>query len=133
MLNLRRSILFAAFLVVTMTGPGIAARQQISAAPSSKSELEGTWAGVYSATEGKTRDLKPGEVKMTFQGPKLLAIGVTAHEQRELTYTLDSKASPKRLDFKDPKNQMEGACIYEVSGDTLKIAVPSSTSSNIAQ
>lgn len=88
---------------------------------SSRTELEGTWHGIQSSSGDKVRTFKPGEVQMVFKGAVLLGKGIVSATEQELTFTAVHSTSPKQLDYalsgKPPTK-----CIYELSGDTLRIA-----------
>lgn len=92
-------------------------------------ELEGTWDGDYSSTEGGKRVFKPGEVRMTFKGNKIFAVGIIAPgpDEHELSFVANSKVTPKTLDYwEDPSKKFTG--IYDIQGDTLRIGLPRGTS-----
>jgi uncharacterized protein (TIGR03067 family) len=86
----------------------------------SKTELEGVWLGVETASGEKSIRFKPGQVRLVFQGKKLLGTGIVSADERELVFTLRSDVSPKRFEYglagKPPVR-----CIYELKGETLRI------------
>ena len=98
----------------------VGARQEPQA-----TELEGTWEAVESAAGDVTRTFKPGEVRLTFRGQTLRAVGLVEPRRQEQTisFRLNPTASPKQFDYEREPAQM-ALCIYEIVGDRLRIAVP---------
>ena len=92
-------------------------------APVTARELAGVWDGQYSVSKGKPPfQLGPGRVSMSFVGTKLLATGVVSPEERELSFTVNANTNPKQLDYwVSPTQKFQS--VYEVIGDTLKIAL----------
>jgi uncharacterized protein (TIGR03067 family) len=98
-----------------------------------KTELEGSWEGVYSVTQGLAPfKLKPGLVTLQFTGDKLLAlnllpVGPTGpiNTPVSLGFALNTKASPKQIDYWQTADKKIGA-VYELKGDELHLAVPES-------
>jgi len=88
-----------------------------------KTDLEGTWEGVDSVTEGLVKTFKPGEVRMVFTGDKLMATGILSHDERPVAFVINSAVSPKQFDFGTDKNSL-APCIYEIRADELLISVP---------
>jgi uncharacterized protein (TIGR03067 family) len=86
-------------------------------------ELQGIWIGVRSQVGESIREFKPGEVKMVFTATNLLATGIVTPSEATLEYSVDATKSPKQLDYVDSAGRRM-ACIYEVHGDTLTLAVP---------
>lgn len=99
----------------------------------SKTELQGSWEGVYSVTQGNPPfKLKPGLVTLQFEGDKLIAlhllpVGPTGpvNTPVPLGFALDTKARPKQIDYWQTPDKKIGA-VYELKGDELHLAVPES-------
>jgi len=100
---------------------------------SNRTELEGVWNGVKSSVGDAVRMFKPGEVKLVFEGGKLVATGLVGRgATATVEFRIDSSHEPKEFDFtRKPGDVAE--CIYELNGDELKIAVPRSTSKRPSQ
>lgn len=86
-------------------------------------ELEGVWEGSYSITAGKKWDLPPDQVRLTFSGAQLKAKGLVTPDERDVRFLVNSDASPKQFDYWESATRSK-PCIYELRGDTLRIAVP---------
>jgi uncharacterized protein (TIGR03067 family) len=88
-------------------------------------ELEGTWEAVESAAGDLTRTFKPGDVRLTFRGQLLRAVGLVEprRQEQQIKFRLDATANPKQFDYERAPGQM-ALCIYEVVGNRLRIAVP---------
>jgi uncharacterized protein (TIGR03067 family) len=89
-----------------------------------KAKLQGTWT-LQKATirgEDKTKDLFAGGVTVTFDGDKMtMKVGNESHEG---TFKIvDATKKPKQVDLSNPK-QKDTAAIYEIEGDTLRMAMP---------
>jgi uncharacterized protein (TIGR03067 family) len=88
-------------------------------------ELDGRWDGVSSATGGKTREFKAGEVYMLFAGTRLVGKGIVAVGEKHISFTVDPTKRPKQLTYWAPAEpDSKHDCIYEIKDDTLTIAVP---------
>ncbi len=89
-------------------------------------KLQGTWVVVSFHVAGQPLDAAKGR-KWTFSGDKLKT-PLLKGEMLEQTYQLDPAKKPKAIDFYVSKDQggpgFPTKCIYELEGDTLKIAMP---------
>lgn len=121
-----RGFLVLAVLAAVIAGPARSLAAQVGT-DAKATELEGTWLGQTSAVGDAVRTFKPGEVRMTFRGTRLLAVGIVAPVERELWFSIDTTASPKHLDYWE-KPESRTQCLYEVKGDSLIISVPRSLS-----
>ena len=86
---------------------------------SDKDKLQGTWSIESMKMGGKdmpAEELK--KVKLTFTGDKVIVKADAKNEEH--TYTLDAAKKPKQIDITAKAEVIPG--IYELDGDTLKIA-----------
>ncbi|MGC4002489.1 MAG: TIGR03067 domain-containing protein [Pirellulales bacterium] len=95
------------------------------AADDDKSPLQGVWVGQSLITDGTPApEADAQRMRFTFQKETLLLRGNFKDDnEAECTYTIDPKQSPKQLDFTPPKEKAPILCIYEISGDTLKLCI----------
>jgi hypothetical protein len=100
-------------------GAGIAASQQLS----SPTELEGVWIGERQEMEGQVRKLAPGEMRLTFQGKKLLAVGLVGSKEVELSFDVETASSPRKLLYTLPTGTTR-TLVYKVEKDVLTLASP---------
>lgn len=92
-----------------------------------RTELEGIWHGQKVSEEGRSRDLKVGLTRLTFQGDVLLAVGFIGTgpnpaEEKRLAFKSNPKVSPKTLDIIESSSRTREA-LYELAGDELRIAL----------
>ena len=118
-MTLRSVLLFAVLFSVPVT------------TQEAKTELEGTWEGIYSVTQGGAPfKLRPGLVTLQFQGDKLMALHLMPVGREgpvnvpvALGFSLDTKATPKQIDYWQNPGETIGA-VYDLKGDELHIGVP---------
>jgi hypothetical protein len=94
---------FALFATGCLLSAALSA--QSSSTPT-KTELEGRWEGAYSITQGRPQfKLAPGLVWLNFSGQKLTALHLLpapngpTPDPAELSFSLDTKATPKQIDY----------------------------------
>jgi uncharacterized protein (TIGR03067 family) len=111
-------------LLVLVVGLTVAAdNPPEDAVKQERKKLEGTWT-VESATQnGKPLERGPAEIvfagdQFTMQRPE---------KKQTMKYVLDPSRSPKTINFMLPKNAPPNAApghgIYELKGDTLRVAI----------
>lgn len=108
-------------LVSSLASVAISARQQ-----SGKTELDGTWIGVQSQVAKSIRAFKPGEMSLVFDGAKLTATGLLGPAATVVEFKVDSTRNPKEFDYTRAPGDV-AKCIYELSGDSLIIALTRAT------
>lgn len=92
------------------------------------SKLDGTWVEVAYENFGKVSEIPKAEQGTHTFAQGMLKIKVLALKlDKEGTYAVDDTRKPKHLDltYKIGDKLQTMQCIYEVSGDTLRIAQPS--------
>jgi uncharacterized protein (TIGR03067 family) len=97
---------------------------------SDKDNLQGTWVLVLAEFGGmKIEPPKGKETLFTFKGDKVTTTGDPGEKDVEGTFKLDENKKPKEIDLVVPKQDkpketetMKG--IYQLDGDTLKMATP---------
>ena len=87
-----------------------------------KTELQGAWNGVQSQVAGAIRAFKPGDMKLVFDGEKLTATGLLGPTATVVEFRIDSTKTPKEFDYTRQPGDV-AKCIYELSGDSLTIAL----------
>jgi uncharacterized protein (TIGR03067 family) len=102
------------------------AKESQGGAQQDRDELQGTWKFVSMGGSGKTRPSEfIADMKVTIVGQQwTLTKGGTVLEQA--TLTADPSKQPKTIDMKFTQGESKGQislCIYEVTGDTLRIAI----------
>jgi uncharacterized protein (TIGR03067 family) len=111
-----------ALCLVTVFGLGVSSSAgQDKAGTGDKDKMQGTWLADSGKKGGKDvpQDLFKG-VKFVFAGDKLTMV-MSKDMKMEWTFKIDPTKKPKEMDvkFEDGKT---GTGIYELDGDTLKIA-----------
>jgi uncharacterized protein (TIGR03067 family) len=109
---------FSLFVALSWIVPAGAAQDKTG----DKEKLQGTWAGVSGVENGKAmpaEDIK--NVRLVFVGDKLKVTVKGKDFELAGTYTLDPTKKPKAVDV-DFGDKKKGTGIYELDGDTLKIA-----------
>ena len=94
-------------------------------ADDAKDSLQGVWVAQSVETDGKAA---PADVvkrmRFTFKGDKLFIKGnFDDDREEECDYKIDSKQSPKHLDFSPPKEKKPVLGIFAVKGDELKVCL----------
>jgi uncharacterized protein (TIGR03067 family) len=89
------------------------------------SELEGTWSATSISRQGAVRTVKAGTMTFSFHGDVLRTKGLAGPGEITMHFVVDATAMPKRLDY-DFRNR-HTAAIYDVTGNTLRIAMPGPT------
>ena len=110
-----------AAVVLFMLGATAYGRQQLE-----KTELQGTWIGVQSQVAKSIRTFKPGEMSLVFDAAKLTATGLLGPSATVVEFRVDSTKMPKEFDYTRKPGDV-AKCIYELSGDTLTIALTRAT------
>lgn len=87
--------------------------------------LQGSWTAESMVINGMRAPLDViKRMKFTFRDGKLFVQGNFENgREDECVYTLDSKASPKQLDFTPPMEKKPVLGIYELNGDTWKLCL----------
>jgi len=115
---------FALFLVVSL--PIVAEGQKDAPAKGELKQLQGTWQATSLEDNGeKATEALVKQMKLVFEGEKLTFFaGDTILMQG--TAKLEAGAKPRALDLTSTAGRLKGQtveCIYEVTGDTLKICL----------
>jgi len=106
-------------VLVAVLAACVGAGTRTVARQATPTELEGVWNG---ETSGR-RVFKPGEFVLKFKGNRLFATGLVGPFEKEFSFSLDTKARPRHFDYWDnPATKTE--CLYEIRGETLRIAHP---------
>lgn len=93
-----------------------------AAAASDEQLIVGKWLCVKSTSDGQ---IEPGaDETLAIVGTSELKISGPAVGGVAFEYRLNSKASPKRIDLKFKDAEIHTPAIYELSGDTLRLAYP---------
>jgi uncharacterized protein (TIGR03067 family) len=108
---------------------GLAAATLLLAAPApddptkkDQEKIQGTWKvdSIQSPTGEPQADV--ADMRWTFDGEKL-SVAKGGNEFKKGTFRLDASKKPPALDLvPDDKDEKPTACIYQLDGDTLKIA-----------
>src|SRR6516162_5222640 len=106
-----------AALVIAVLAVG-AALSQDKEGKSDQDKIQGTWTMVSGMREGKPFPEEAKNRKITFAGNKMKL--KMNDQEHEVTFKLDPAKKPKEIDV-DFDGQA-GKGIYELDGDTLKIA-----------
>jgi uncharacterized protein (TIGR03067 family) len=93
-----------------------------------KEKLQGTWNVTAFEGGGKMKEVKAGEMALTFSGDKvLIKVGPKAKDE-EATFRLDLTQNPRGIDLMRAVEAKEKAAgketekgIYQLKGDTLKL------------
>jgi len=109
-----------AILAIAFSAAPLSARDAQTLKPS---EIDGIWVGESMVRDGKARKLELGEVRFTFRGSTMLAVGLAGPREMELKYTIDPSTSPKQLDYGLPDGPAVKA-IYSIEGSVLTVAIP---------
>lgn len=83
--------------------------------------IAGTWVVESCTMFGDPVQNRVGTT-MTFTADKIVVKGEV--ENWESKYKLDPSAKPKRLDLLNEAPEKPSLCIYELTGDVLKICIP---------
>jgi uncharacterized protein (TIGR03067 family) len=126
-----RKLLGAAFVLCVLAWMGQAADDK----KSDKDNLQGTWVLVLLEDGGmKVEPPKGKETAFTFKGDKFTTTGDPGEKDVEGTFKLDENKKPKEIDLVVPKvdkpketETVKG--IYQLDGDTLKMATPRASTS----
>src|SRR4051812_31210795 len=87
--------------------------------------IQGPWRVVKRVKNGEAEDVKEQPVTLTFAGSALTQSQGSTGRKTEGTFTIDASTSPKRITMTGKDGAHAGATfegIYELTGDTLKIA-----------
>lgn len=97
-----------------------------------KESLQGVWAAQSMESDGKSAPAEATKrMRFTFKGDKLFIKGnFDDDREEECVYKVDSRQSPKHLDFTPPKDGKTVLGICEVKGDELKICLRHASSSD---
>jgi uncharacterized protein (TIGR03067 family) len=94
---------------------------QDKAGTTDKDKFQGTWSITSGTKDGKEMPAdKVKGAKIVFEGDKVIAKSEGKNE--EATFKLDAGKKPKEIDLTLPNGEMLSG-IYEMDGDTLKIAL----------
>ncbi len=115
---MKRKALMLAVTVLTAAAAALAG----GAGSSDRAKLQGKWELTGVRIAGS--DIPAGSVRLvlTFQGDKVIAWKDDKKEE-ETTYTLDETKKPRHLTVARTAKEKEMRAVYQVDGDTLKIAV----------
>lgn len=86
-----------------------------------KDKLKGTWAITSVEVAGTTTTAPEGAASYTFDKDKVV-MKDKGRPDMEGTYTIDASKTPKQLTATGTKDKEVMEAIYELTGDTLKIA-----------
>ncbi|MDB5339936.1 MAG: hypothetical protein JWN70_5555 [Planctomycetaceae bacterium] len=117
-----RSTLFTTSLAFAI---GIVA---IQAADPAKSEIDGSWEIIALNYGGKEQKVGSKSKTVSVRENGIQSTSHNGTPRGKNRYTIDPKATPKTITFSDfDKNETTGLGIYELEGDTLKIAILTDT------
>jgi len=113
----RHLLLAATIFLLTFSYASAVTRAESSAIlvvqqMSEAADLDGIWIGQRMEMEGQVRPLREGQMRLTFRGRTILAVGFVGPKEVTGTFEVDRKASPKRLAYTLNGTTVEG--IYEV-------------------
>jgi uncharacterized protein (TIGR03067 family) len=107
----------------------------LRAAEATKSEVDGTWEMIRLSDNGKDdqETVKAKFVVVRENGTQ--TITKEGKVWKKLRYTLNPKSKPKQITWSDPAqgDKVTAVGIYEVDGDTMKVAVFSDEAKRVAE